>query len=1076
MKLELTNIKSWRKTTFEFGDSDCTLISGPSGQGKCLAENTMIRMANGDSTPVQSVKTGDMVMGWDSRERRVVSTATGTEEMFRVTGYSTTGKIVMKYVVNASHILTLLDSKNNPIDINVSTYLDLGGKPPFNFKGFRAEIRYPTHPVPLHPYLYGVMLRGGADNIPTRVKHSLNPILRREYGYYYSSRTGELKKVFGRRFRRNLKSLKYLFSAIDSRLNNPHVLCQEYLKNSVEIRKEVLAGFLDRNVTEITRNGELLITKTNKTLSQSVLELVNSLGGYGYTSETGLYICLTSYIPTRVVKGYNIFEKGIRISVQPVGPGVYYGFELTGDGRFCLEDYTVTHNSSILQGIEFALFGTGKNLISHGETSCSARLTIGDAVITRTKRPNRLVLQTPGGELEDAAAQAWIGRRFSARAGITPFITMTPADKLAFLEEAAFREIDIGKLKELAKNRVKTIEISLAKSQQHLQTTESFLKASEPPGSPPEGYDALVIKDVRKTEKRLKNSRVMVTKIHRSIDHYRKLLMESAGIRKEISMLETQRETLEDEIEGLEEIDLGSIRVAISHAKTRLNSASEYAEYQERLSEIQKLEGKLQETIDSQARKISELERVIDIGEKALEPQGEIVAELDKLDEYTKLVESLETLEANVAEKETITTEYDSIETRRERLLKADVIRLVCPCCDSTVVYSNGSLEIPVDTTVETNDTLESLVKLKAKLSKKLAKISMDEIRLEETNQKVLALESSIIDEATEIEYTDKLPELEAQITAGNEAKTELKILKRTTEAEISRLRTTLGELQTKNPESPPNPTEESVETLNEMIKSLNLELQSAIEADTFRRAKTAELTRVNKRLNGLSVPEEADHYTKKLEELTEMLPEHEEAVNRYTADLETLREYTEFSKREKEYSSRLEAVEDAKSILEEQEALYACAVTLRQKISDAETSTLASIIGTLNGYAAEYLNAFFPDNPIIVEILPYKETAKRGGATRKSQISTRVEYHGTEADISSLSSGERDRVILAFSLAVNQLQNSRVIMLDECTSSLDAETSNVVFSKIRETMGDRCVLIVAHQIVQGIFDDVLEI
>lgn len=39
------------------------------------------------------------------------------------------------------------------------------------------------------------------------------------------------------------------------------------------------------------------------------------------------------------------------ITVTPIGRGEYFGFELSGDGLFLLGDFTVTHNSAILQNI-----------------------------------------------------------------------------------------------------------------------------------------------------------------------------------------------------------------------------------------------------------------------------------------------------------------------------------------------------------------------------------------------------------------------------------------------------------------------------------------------------------------------------------------------------------------------------------------------------------------------------------------------------------------------------------------------------------------------------------------------------
>ena len=39
----------------------------------------------------------------------------------------------------------------------------------------------------------------------------------------------------------------------------------------------------------------------------------------------------------------------LRFNVEPIGLSLYHGFELDGDGRFLLGDFTVTHNTTIIK-------------------------------------------------------------------------------------------------------------------------------------------------------------------------------------------------------------------------------------------------------------------------------------------------------------------------------------------------------------------------------------------------------------------------------------------------------------------------------------------------------------------------------------------------------------------------------------------------------------------------------------------------------------------------------------------------------------------------------------------------------
>ena len=75
------------------------------------------------------------------------------------------------------------------------------------------------------------------------------------------------------------------------------------------------------------------------------------------------------------------------------------------------------------------------------------------------------------------------------------------------------------------------------------------------------------------------------------------------------------------------------------------------------------------------------------------------------------------------------------------------------------------------------------------------------------------------------------------------------------------------------------------------------------------------------------------------------------------------------------------------------------------------------------------------------------------------------------EADITTLSGGELSRVILAYTLALSEIFNSPLILLDECTSSLDQELTSVVMESIKNNFSNKLVLCICHQVVSGNFD-----
>lgn len=100
----------------------------------------------------------------------------------------------------------------------------------------------------------------------------------------------------------------------------------EYIINSRQVRSKTLAGVIDTFSNTIYNQDWDFLNK--------VIYLARSLG---YTA-----LVLNSYT-------INIIKDDLRnpIEIEPLGEGDYFGFELSGNGRFLLGDFTVTHNTTM---------------------------------------------------------------------------------------------------------------------------------------------------------------------------------------------------------------------------------------------------------------------------------------------------------------------------------------------------------------------------------------------------------------------------------------------------------------------------------------------------------------------------------------------------------------------------------------------------------------------------------------------------------------------------------------------------------------------------------------------------------
>lgn len=369
------------------------IITGPPGSGKCLGKDTPVMMYDGNTKLVQDIKVGDLLMGDDSSPREVLSIARGTDQLYRV--------IPVKgdsYVVNSNHILSLKESpcgkgqfiKGRVRDVSLQKYLKYSKFTKHHLKGYRVPIDFSDKEIPIDPYILGFWLGNGANEGP-RISTSFKEVV--EYIDSLVQPMGlSVKKVKGdnvdyditcdrdseaydllddKRYPNSIRTALKDLNLID----NKHIP-DIYKKNNREIRLRLLAGIIDSDgYSDKKMDFDLLFT--NKLLSEDIVYVARSLGFSAYIKE-----CEKSYNCERKGKRYkgkvkayrfNISGDGLSdipvvalkrrilnrkqkkdvlvtgIKIVPENIGEYYGFEISGNGRFLLGDFTVTHNTTVLK-------------------------------------------------------------------------------------------------------------------------------------------------------------------------------------------------------------------------------------------------------------------------------------------------------------------------------------------------------------------------------------------------------------------------------------------------------------------------------------------------------------------------------------------------------------------------------------------------------------------------------------------------------------------------------------------------------------------------------------------------------
>lgn len=186
--------------------------------------------------------------------------------------------------------------------------------------------------------------------------------------------------------------------------------------------------------------------------------------------------------------------------------------------------------------------------------------------------------------------------------------------------------------------------------------------------------------------------------------------------------------------------------------------------------------------------------------------------------------------------------------------------------------------------------------------------------------------------------------------------------------------------------------------------------------------------------------------------------------------NVEKIRKYEIFMNEKKNFDEWKDKVEKLRKDEIIQRNKYSACINLKEKILKAESIAISVIIENINSHAREYLDIFFVNEPLSAQLLPFKQS-KKTNKESKPQINLEINYKEIETDVSMLSGGELSRVILAFTLAFAEIFNAPMILLDECTASLDQETTSVVMEGIKNNFNDKPVLVIAHQVVSGDFD-----
>jgi Rad3-related DNA helicase len=355
------------------------VIEAPTG---CHAKGQPILMYDGSTKLVEDVVVGDRLMGPDSLPRDVLALFRGTDTMYAVT--PTKGD---PFVVNKSHILSLVRTDDGTkqagkiVDVSVEDWLTWSKTRKHVHKLFRVGIDFPSEPTdprafPLRPYVLGYLLGNGclggtpSVTVPCGDERHIWPdfgktVEELKLGVREEDQPGCTAWYFkaSARGRTNFLTTALNTLSLYRCGGADKFVPPQYLTASRAQRSLVLAGLLDSD-GHFTHGGFDFVSVSH-TLARDTAFLARSLGLAAYVSPCqksdqngtwGDYFRVsisgnTASVPTKVPRKQaperrqkkDVLRTGF--DIVPAPRTEYYGFNLTGDGRYLMGDFTVTHNS-----------------------------------------------------------------------------------------------------------------------------------------------------------------------------------------------------------------------------------------------------------------------------------------------------------------------------------------------------------------------------------------------------------------------------------------------------------------------------------------------------------------------------------------------------------------------------------------------------------------------------------------------------------------------------------------------------------------------------------------------------------
>jgi DNA repair exonuclease SbcCD ATPase subunit len=764
--------------------------------------------------------------------------------------------------------------------------------------------------------------------------------------------------------------------------------------------------------------------------------------------------------------------------------------------------------STILNSILYLITGKLKNITTINKKSTKVSIKIDNITITRSRGPNRLTVEKDGKMYENDDAQSIINSLFGEefantsyidQDNINSFFSLSPSDKMEFLEKLLLNNYDINEIKDKIRLDISNTKTQYTAEESKQNTLETIIKTMIL--IPQEellidkikinkGNFSKIFEKIKSnydiSEKNIKTIKIKIKKLEEEHLFFSKYIEQRKRLDYQIE--EVHSNILYKEFDNLKNIELSL--ESLEESKNYYIKNKEFILLTEKEHELTTKYNSIQETNSKEIENIKkDLEKENDISklrsvskirvselEKCIDLFSNISSLEEELKDFTKYDEEIEKEEKKY-------DSYNETLSKKKELLYNLEKSYTCPSCNNFLKIKNDKL-ILSHSIIETNIPL-----LKSEINELKELIKVSDIAIQSYKKRKFIYQQK---EEQYDDMFDKLDSLRKNIECDEEKISEeidfmnnhlkyiddltkkLQLLENDSlikdmKKELSIVGLKLSKLKDFTD------TKDNKDKINN-----DNEYEECIKKITFINEKISQIKKLIDKYklltNELDCIKEYDNknYPELLRADREKLEIYSGKINVYKSYMEDLNIWERTEKENEKYKDLKENIEICSLNKQKLSDRIRCLVKLREHVKNSEQKCISDFIDSLNDHASIYMEHFFPDEDIKVEIKTTHESKTTG--KEKILLNFNLTYRQINGDLSYLSGGERDRVNLAFTLAFSEIINNRILLLDECISSLDAETTSIVLENLKERYKGKLVILVSHQANLGFFDKVIDI